>query len=199
MSYPTEELENTLIRLAEDDSWRKYQKLVYKNAHLIKSFDEDFWSELVFSTENTELIRFWINYPGRRMRIIDLQYLSPEQERSFQDAMDIYDLDMTDYESVIQALEIKSNGEEDDNIRNVYDFRIAIIRSKVSRARYVISFERVSQMLTTGRILRFEFEDRAQLVPSSNLTATFYARDGKVYLAELQYNAETNQIFPPTQ
>lgn len=63
-----------------------------------------------------------------------------------------------------------------------------------------ISFEEIAEMINNGHyIARFDFKPEYQdsRRNPSNYVATFYANDATVYLVELQYNQQTNQILPP--
>ena len=64
---------------------------------------------------------------------------------------------------------------------------------------HLISFTQVAQKLTAGDFLNFNFLPEYQIIPhrTGNYIATFYGKDGNIYLVELQYNQATNEIFPP--
>ena len=63
----------------------------------------------------------------------------------------------------------------------------------------LINFNEVTRKLDAGDFLNFNFLPEYQAIPHKigNYIATFYGKDGNVYLTELQYNQTTNQIFPP--
>lgn len=62
-----------------------------------------------------------------------------------------------------------------------------------------LSFYEAVAKLNAGDFLIFNFSLEYQIIPHDpiNYIATFYGKDGNIYLAELQYNQITNQIYPP--
>jgi formylmethanofuran dehydrogenase subunit E len=65
--------------------------------------------------------------------------------------------------------------------------------------RFLISFNEIVTKLNNGDFLFFKFLPEYQNIPHNqyNYIATFYGKDGNIYLIELQYNQETCQISPP--
>ena len=65
---------------------------------------------------------------------------------------------------------------------------------------HLISFTQVSEKLSAGDFLNFNFLSEYQIIPhrTENFIATFYGKDRNIYLAELKYDQANNQIFPPS-
>lgn len=65
--------------------------------------------------------------------------------------------------------------------------------------KFLLSFDEVIAKLNTGDFLFFKFSSEYQVIPhdSRNYIATFYEKDGNIYLVQLQYNQVTCQISPP--
>ena len=64
---------------------------------------------------------------------------------------------------------------------------------------FLISFDAVKTKLSNGSFNRFDFLPQYQTVPHNfaNYIASFYGKDGNIYLSELRYDQSTNEIFPP--
>ena len=63
----------------------------------------------------------------------------------------------------------------------------------------LVDFDEVHRMLNSGHFRNFNFLPEYQIIPHNpnNYIATFFGKDGNIYLAELHYDQTTNQIFPP--
>lgn len=64
---------------------------------------------------------------------------------------------------------------------------------------HLISFDEAARKLNVGDFINFNFLPEYQVIPHNlrNYIASFYDTNGNIYLAELQYDQNTNQILPP--
>ena len=63
---------------------------------------------------------------------------------------------------------------------------------------YFISLDQINELLQNNQIESFLIDSVLQgYTNSPNTILTFFARNGKVYLVEAQYNIQTNEMFAP--
>lgn len=110
-----------------------------------------------------------------------------------------------DPSTVNQCVPTKSS-----SIPNINDFRRIykivnypeLLVTNPTSSVQLITFNEAKRKLNAGDFLRFDFLPEYQTIPhkSGNHIATFYGRGaerGNIYLTELQYKRDTNEIFPP--
>jgi hypothetical protein len=205
---PENMLMQQLLKAAQNYNFDEYTRLVNTNMNIINGMSEDYWAGILGGDEDIEEMEFWIEYPGRRFDIAHLRFLAPYglPERVFQKALRSPNLDLRrsdvliDYfqkelGNQIEDSEEESSEEEDDGTR-VFRNRLKQIKALITS---LISFPEAARMLNNGLFKGFDFlpEYQNRKINPNNLIASFYGKDGRIYLAELRYNQTTHQILPP--
>ena len=193
-------VENALfdqLQLALDNNnMVAYEALVRNNINVFNGMEGCVWPE-IFSGDDRNEILFWLNTPLRRLHVMDLMVIKPEDDDLFQQGLLRPDLDLTDIDEVIENLQEQEQEEDDEEKRRVILNRIGHLGYLNSAL--LIPYTEAARRLNAGEFVRFDFlqEYQNRLLNPLNLIATFYGRDGKIYLTELRFDETTNLIHPP--
>jgi hypothetical protein len=213
-------LTDQLEEAASECNFVKYGQLVNANLPILNGIVKDFWME-IFDGENRQEIMFWINYPGWKLNPMYLAALSPANDDLFYLGLNRPNLDLENLDGLIEVLEenFEEAEQEERDERNyvsyitvireevpappnnnkiIYQNRLTAVLAKKSPP-IVISFAEAVRKLQNGDFYKFDFlpEYQNRKLNPNNYIATFYGKDEKIYLAELQYNQTTHQILPP--
>ena len=132
-----------------------------------------------------------------RLDVMDLMVIRPENDDLFEQGLLRPDLDLTDIDEVIENLQEQEQEEDDPEKRRILLNRISSM--EYLNQSILIPYSEAVRKLNAGEFVRFDFlqEQQNKLLNPSNLIATFYGRDGKIYLTELRFDQSTNLISPP--
>lgn len=194
-----DELTDQLEEAAVHNDFSTYDRLVKANINLINNVESDFWNHL-FNGENANEIAYWINSPLRRLSIRDIDLILPIHDKLFYQGLARPDLNLENADDVLEILGEQLSESESRREKDIIRNRIRKIEELLTKPQTIpLTFSDAALMLTNKAFIRFEFLPQHQLMPHNpvNLIATFYGKDGRIYLAELQYNQSNNQINPP--
>lgn len=120
------------LELAQEaNDFELYKKLVENNVALIDKLDRRYWPEL-FSSGSRKEIEFWVNYPEKSQRILDLSLIPIFYEDLFEVGLDQPNIDMDETDDAIDNLleKVEAENQFKDGDGKKYMARIKKIKDR---------------------------------------------------------------------
>lgn len=196
---------NVLENAYKNNDINLYRKTVDDNIDNIQDAINDYYLEDLFKHGSRKQIIFWLTYPNVDLLLSDILNLAPENEDLFQIAINKPNINMDTFKDDLYLLNERIEQEPNNNVRQLLLNRLNAVQNKINNISnnnnkiHRLTFDEAIFILSNNGFTRFDFLPQHQnnkRYPNTYI-GTFFDKDGQMYLVELKYKQDTNEILPP--